>query len=129
MLKRIITFIIVALLVLGSALGLSLSLYEVQSASLSLVGVFAFHIVSASIIYILVELTYQQLPNQAGFAYLASVFVKAGFFMLMYKEMLFGEDSLVQADRVMLIVPLTLGLLLEGIFLAKLLKLSLSPEE
>lgn len=129
MLKRIITFVISSILLLGGALAISIFFYSVKSEALSLESVFAFHIVAASVVYILVELTYQQLPNQAGYAYLASVFIKAGLFMLIYMNLLFGEESLVKADRLMLLIPLFLGLLLEGLFIAKLLKLDLSLDK
>ena len=58
------------------------------------------------LIYAICELVYLALPAQVGYAFLASVFLKMGFFVLIFKNSLFGEVELAMFERVSLIVPL-----------------------
>ncbi|MFL0100692.1 DUF6168 family protein [Tenacibaculum maritimum] len=62
--------------------------------SFSLLSLYVFHAFSAVLIYSIVVLISEKLPNQAGYAYLASIFLKIGFFVLLFKASVFANDSL-----------------------------------
>lgn len=87
----------------------------------SLQSVYMFHIIGALIVYIIVEVVAQKLPNQAGYAYLASIFLKIGFFVLIFQDPIFTNDNLTKPERISLVIPLFLFLITEAIGVSKLL--------
>lgn len=89
--------------------------------SYSLFSVYLFHLISAIIVYGIVELVASKLVNQAGYAYLASVFLKIGFFVLIFKASVFANEELTKPERFSLIIPLFLFLISEAIAVSKLL--------
>ncbi|CAM1349539.1 DUF6168 family protein [Tenacibaculum insulae] len=89
--------------------------------SYSLFSVYVFHLISAIIVYGIVELVASKLVNQAGYAYLASVFLKIGFFVLIFKASVFANEELTKPERFSLVIPLFLFLISEAIAVSKLL--------
>lgn len=123
MTKRILYFIIaiIALFILSYPLHKYLLQSKEIVLSYSLLSVYLFHIISAILIYIIVEVIANYLPSQAGYGYLASVFLKLGFFVLIFNNPIFTNGNLSKPDRYSLVVPLFIFLITEAIATAKLL--------
>ncbi|AJR02849.1 DUF6168 family protein [Siansivirga zeaxanthinifaciens] len=119
MIKRILLFV-------ASAACLFIITYPVHSyfiankVSYQLWHVYTFHVVACILVYLAVELVASKLPNQAGYAYLMLMFFKIGAFVLIFQTSVFIKESLTQADRFGLIIPLFLFLVLEAIGVSKL---------
>lgn len=92
-----------------------------QTLSFSLLFVYLFHVIAAITVYISIEIVAEELPNQAGYAYLTLMFLKIGAFVLIFQSSVFSNDNLTQIERVGLVVPLLLFLLTEAIAVSKLL--------
>jgi len=122
MIKRIIYYI-VALLILF-IISYSLHQYILQSQEItptfSLFSIYLFHIISAIVVYLIVEVVAKYVVSQAGYAYLSSVFLKLGFFVLIFKNPVFTEE-LSKPERISLVIPLFLFLISEALATAKLL--------
>lgn len=123
MTKRILYFIIaiIALFILSYPLHKYLLQSKEIALSYSLLSIYLFHIISAILVYIIVELTANYLPSQAGYGYLASVFLKLGFFVLIFNNPIFTSENLSKPDRYSLVIPLFIFLITEAIATAKLL--------
>ncbi|KAB1159011.1 hypothetical protein F7018_07690 [Tenacibaculum aiptasiae] len=89
--------------------------------SFSLFAVYLFHVIAAIIVYFIVEFIADKMPNQAGYAYLASIFLKIGFFVLIFQASVFANEQLTKPERFSLVIPLFLFLILEAIAVSKLL--------
>ncbi|WP_220455449.1 DUF6168 family protein [Tenacibaculum pelagium] len=89
--------------------------------SFSLFSVYLFHVIAATIVYVIVEFIADKMPNQAGYAYLASVFLKMGFFVLVFQATVFANEQLTKPERFSLVIPLFLFLIIEAIAISKLL--------
>ncbi|WP_431166033.1 DUF6168 family protein [Tenacibaculum halocynthiae] len=123
MIKRILFFLAAVLLVLAVSYfphNYVIIAKEIQ-LSFSLLGVYLFHVVSATIVYLIVEFVADKMPNQAGYAYLASIFLKIGFFVLVFQASVFTNEQLTKPERFSLVIPLFLFLILEAIAVSKLL--------
>lgn len=123
MIKRILFFLAVMLIVLVISYfphNYVLTGKEIQ-LSFSLLGVYAFHAITATIVYLIVELVAYKIPNQAGYAYLASIFLKIGFFVLVFQASVFNNEQLTKSERFSLVIPLFLFLIIEAIAVSKLL--------
>ncbi|WP_435261063.1 DUF6168 family protein [Tenacibaculum sp. nBUS_03] len=123
MIKRILFFLAVMLIVLVISYfphNYVLTGKEIQ-LSFSLLGVYAFHAIAATIVYLIVELVAYKIPNQAGYAYLASIFLKIGFFVLVFQASVFNNEQLTKPERFSLVIPLFLFLIIEAIAVSKLL--------
>lgn len=122
MIKRIVYFIITIIILF--ILSYSLHQYILQSKEItptfSLLSIYLFHVVSAIIIYLIVEVVAKYVVSQAGYAYLSSVFLKLGFFVLIFKNPVFTED-LSKPERISLVIPLFIFLISEALATAKLL--------
>lgn len=92
-----------------------------QTQSFSLLFVYLFHLIAAIIVYVIVEIVAEKLPNQAGYAYLTLMFFKIGAFVLIFQTSVFSKDDLTQIERVSLVVPLFLFLIIEATAVSKLL--------
>lgn len=121
--KRIGVYFLIAfgLFVVGYWSNTSIISHYDAETSLPLLQVYVFHALFSVMVYAICELVYLALPAQVGYAFLASVFLKMGFFVLIFKNSLFGEIDLKMLERVSLIVPLFLFLLLEAVAIAGLL--------
>lgn len=123
MIKRILFFLIAVLLLFVISFfshNFILQSKEI-SVSFSLLGVYAFHVISAIVVYSIVELVAEKTPNQAGYAYLASIFLKIGFFVLIFQASIFANEELTKPERISLVIPLFLFLITEAIAVSKLL--------
>lgn len=123
MIKRIVLFFAVAIVLF---LVTFFSHQYILSAnktelSFSLSSVYLFHIIAASLVYVIIEVIAEKLPTQAGYAYLASIFLKMGFFVLIFNTDLFGNEMLTKPERISLVIPLFVFLITEAIAVSKLL--------
>ena len=123
MIKRFFSFTILVLI-------LSVALYVAQhyllnpleqKLTFSLEGMYLFHFISYVIICLSVEYLNTKLPSQVGYAYLASVFIKIGVFVLVFKSTIFNAEILSMAERLSIIVPMFLFLVLEAIYCGRLM--------
>ena len=87
----------------------------------NLLNVYLFYAIAAMIVYGAVALVAKKMPTQAGYAFLATVFLKIGFFVLLFNDTLFSEVKLTIAERGSLIIPFFLFLTIEAIQITKLL--------
>ena len=126
MIKRIISYlaiIIVVFIVVYFSHDYFLSAKELHY---SLFSVYLFHVVSTILIYFIVEMVSWKLPSQAGYAYLASMFLKIGFFVMIFQSTIFSDIELEKFERVSLIVPLFLFLIIEAVAVSRLLNSKLA---
>ena len=123
MIKRILFFLIAVLLLFVISFFLHNFILDSKeiSVSFSLLGVYGFHVISAIVVYSIVELVAEKIPNQAGYAYLASIFLKIGFFVLIFQASIFANEELTKPERISLVIPLFLFLITEAIAVSKLL--------
>lgn len=123
MLKRLLVF---HLLIISLSTGLFFThqafLFS-KSISLSflLSQVYIFNILSTAIICITAELLNKKLPTQVGYAYLATVFVKMGFFVLIFKDVIFNDSGFLMTDRLSMVIPTMLFLIIEAVYCGRLM--------
>lgn len=123
MIKRIlylIVTVIILFLVSYSAHDYVLTLKEIK-LPYSLLSIYIFHVIATIIIYVSLEFLADNLPNEAGYGYLAFMLLKIGFFLLIFQDTVFGEDKLVKLEKVSLVIPLFIFLATEAIVVSKLL--------
>ena len=89
--------------------------------SYELIDVYVFNIISCILIYISMEFIVEKLPSEAGYSFLALIFLKMGFFLLIFKSVVFSEEKLEMFQRVSLLIPFFVYLSLEAIGVSKLL--------
>lgn len=121
MIKRIAAYIIAVLIALALFYFGHIYLLKHRVLSYSLLNVYLFHAIASILIYIILELVADRLPNQAGYTFLAGVFLKIGFFILIFQSEVFPEESLPKYEKLSLIVPLFLFLIIEAIAGSRLL--------
>lgn len=92
-----------------------------ETLHFSLLSIYLYHLIAAAIVYAIVEGVAYKLPNQVGYAYLASIFLKLGFFVLIFRASVFSDVILSKVERLSLVIPLFLFLILEAVFISKLL--------
>ncbi|WP_147677686.1 DUF6168 family protein [Algibacter pacificus] len=120
MIKRIsiVSFILLVLFLIAYNLQNYLT---TKTLSFSLLSIYLFHTVAAMLVYVIVEIVAEKLPNQAGYAYLTLMFFKIGAFVLIFQSSVFVNDNLSQMERIGLVIPLVLFLIVEAIVVSKLL--------
>lgn len=121
MTKRILYFVLAIVALFALIFSLHNFLTPPSDLSFSLLKVYVFHAVSAILVYGVIELLASILPNQAGYAYLMTMFFKIGFFVLLFQESVFNKETLTQPERIGLVIPLFVFLLAEAIVVGKLL--------
>ncbi|WP_442264716.1 DUF6168 family protein [Tenacibaculum sp. ZS6-P6] len=121
MIKRILLFAVVLVLLFLLSYFTNSYLVKELTISFSLLQVYLFHVIAAFVVYAIVEFVASILPNQAGYAYLASIFIKIGLFVLIFNGSVFAKENLSRPERVSLVVPLFLFLITEAITISKLL--------
>lgn len=125
MIKSIALYIFVFLSLFFISLHLNESYIEKQDIILpfSLRKVYLFHLGFSLLVCInfkalsVVDKIYEQL----GFIYLFTLFLKIILFVAIFYKVLFTEESLTQAARVSLFIPMFIYLLTEAIFVTKIL--------
>ena len=65
--------------------------------------------------------TIKSLQPQLGFIYLPTLFIKGGLFFLAFKSSVFSLETLTMVERLSLLLPLLLFLVLEVFFVVKIL--------
>ena len=95
--------------------------YKQLVLSYSLLNVYLFNAIVSIIIYGCIELVAEKLPSQAGFAFLACVFLKIGFFVVLFQTTVFPEVKLEMFQRLSLMIPFFLFIIIEAVAIAKLL--------
>ncbi len=123
MIKRILGYLAIACLAFAIAFFIhdySLNMKELY-LSYSLLYVYLFNFIASVIIYTSIEVLAEKLPSQAGYGFLACVFLKIGFFVVLFQDTVFSEVRLELYQRLSLIVPFFLFIIIESIAIAKLL--------
>jgi len=120
MIKRIIVFTLILVVAFASSYFLQTSLWSIN-LSFSLFNVYMFHAIAAFVVYSIIELLAERLPTQAGYTYLAAIFLKIGLFVLVFKDSVMANNSLSKPERISLIIPLFLFLIIEAVGVSKLL--------
>ncbi len=127
MIKRILRYVVIVTMTF--AIVFLTHQYVLESSQLtlsySLFKMYLFHAITSIIIYVMIEVVADKLPDQAGYAFLAAVFLKIGFFILLFNGVIFSEIKLELFQRLSLIVPLFLFLIIEAVAIAKLLNAKL----
>lgn len=123
MIKRIVVFVVlvVCLCVLAYVSHNYSNVSSNAYLRYVLLNVYLYHVVAAVVTYVLVEFVANKLPNSAGYAYLASMCVKIGFFVLIFQSSVFSITAFTTAEKLGLIIPLFLFLILEAGAIFKLL--------
>lgn len=123
MTKRITLFLAIAVLIFLTSYYLHQYILDINNTSLlySLLNVYSFHLIASCSIYIVMEIVCEFTPSNTGYMYLALMFVKFGFFLLLFQASVFGKTAPTQTERISLIIPLFLFLILEATAIAKLL--------
>lgn len=121
MMKRYLSFALIVLLL--TAVGYTTQYYITAEANIALpiFKMYVFHLAACLIICLLIELLSVQLPTQVGYAYLASIFVKIGIFVLLFKPVLFGGSNLSMPEKLSIVIPLFLFLTLEAYYCGRLM--------
>jgi len=123
MIKRILTYLSIILLVF--VVVFFAHQYVLDSKQLvlsySLLNVYLFNAIASIIIYGCIELVAEKLPSQAGYAFLACVFLKIGFFVVIFQATVFSEVRLELFQRLSLMIPFFLFIVIEAVGVAKLL--------
>jgi len=123
MIKRIFTYL--SIIVLVFVVVFFTHQYILDSKKLvlsySLLGIYLFNAIASIIIYGCIELVAEKLPSQAGYAFLACVFLKIGFFVVLFQATIFPEVKLEVFQRLSLMVPFFLFVIIEAVGVAKLL--------
>ena len=123
MVKRIITFIVAVIILFIAAFYLNKMMLAERYELLrfSLFKVYLFHVIASAIVYACIEGVAYRMADNAGYVYLGTVFLKIGFFVLIFPMAISGEVKLELFEKLSFIVPLFLFLGLEGLFIGKLL--------
>lgn len=85
---------------------------------------YIFHFISSLLVYGGVEFVFSHLPDQAGFAFLASVLIKIGFFVLIFSGYIYKDVPLEMYEKTSIVIPFFTFLLIEAIFSFNLLNKS-----
>ena len=120
MLKRIIISVAIIIAAFFISYGLNKSLVDIQ-LQYSLLSVYLFHALAAIIVYLIIEFLFTKLPNQVGYAYLMLMCFKIGAFVLIFQKSVFAVDLVALQERISLVVPLFIFLIIEALLVGKLL--------
>lgn len=124
MLKRILIVSLVAPMVsvvLFYAHDTILSSYKID-LTFSLFSSYIFHLVFFVVAVLVIEVIFMLNPAQLGFSYLGVIFTKIGAFMVVFKGVLFEQESLPIETRLSLVLPLLIYILPEALYCARMLK-------
>lgn len=126
MIKKNLALVVVSLVLFG---GLYFSLnamlpYFDNASNLNLIVLASYFAGATILIGVLVQFALPYVPDKIGVMFLALVFVKLGVFLMIFNQEVFTEEGLVKFDKIAIFSNLFLSLLLQGIFVAKLLKIN-----
>lgn len=122
--KRIILFnaIVVTLLLIGISVHPYLFDLKGQAPKISYVGIYLFFAISASIIITGIELLFDVMSDKVGYAFLVGIFLKLGFFTVMFLSKGLLDKPLTMSERLGIVMPLFLFLIVEVIAIGTRLK-------
>ena len=92
-----------------------------EEGSISLSAMYLFHFIAYVIICFSIEILNTKLPSQVGYAYLASVFIKIGVFVLVFKSTIFTAEELSMASRLSIVIPMFIFLVFEATYCGRLM--------
>lgn len=121
-LKEHVIFVVLSI-VLFLVNYLTFDFFIQEAISFSLLAVCLFHLIASVLVYTLVQLALSFVPSQGGVAFLALVFIKLGVFTMIFSSSILGEESMSKLEKLILVIPMFSFVLLEGISLARSLKL------
>ncbi len=121
MIKRIIVCILLLSTVafIGSYAHQFVLSNQLLVPSFSLEKIYWFFAIATIIIYTLIELVCIQMPKQAGFVYLATLFLKIGVFVMVFKDEVFLKEKLAMFEKGIVLIPLFLYLIIEVLAVSK----------
>ena len=124
MIRRILVNNIIALItgvVLYFIHTLIISSFQLK-LSFSLISIYLFFTIAAIIIISGLELLFEYLASTAGYAFLVSVFLKMGIFVLLFFAGGMAEKSLTMIDKFSILIPLFIFMGIETSVVIKRLK-------
>ena len=124
MFKRVLISSLIALAVtigLFYAHTAILSSSEIE-VSFSIFKSYVFHFVFFILAVLVIEVIFMLSPAQLGFSYLGVILVKFGAFIVIFKTVLFEQDSILMETRLSLVLPLLLYILPEALYCARILR-------
>ena len=124
MIRRIVVNNIIALItgvVLYFIHTLIISSFQLK-LSFSLISIYLFFTIAAIIIISGLELLFEYLASTAGYAFLVSVFLKMGIFVLLFFAGGMAEKSLTMVDKFSILIPLFIFMGIETSVVIKRLK-------
>ena len=89
----------------------------------SLNALYAFFVISTLVIIVSLELLATVLPDKVGYAFLMAVFIKMGLFILIFSSAGLLDKKLYFADKLGVLLPFFIFLLIEAMTVASRLKL------
>jgi hypothetical protein len=124
MIRRILVNNIIALItgvVLYFIHTLIISSFQLK-LSFSLISIYLFFTIAAILIISGLELLFEYLASTAGYAFLVSVFLKMGIFVLLFFAGGMAEKSLTMIDKFSILIPLFIFMGIETSVVIKRLK-------
>ncbi len=124
MIRRILVNNIIALItgvVLYFIHSLIISSFQLK-LSFSLISIYLFFTIAAILIISGLELLFEYLASTAGYAFLVSVFLKMGIFVLLFFAGGMAEKSLTMIDKFSILIPLFIFMGIETSVVIKRLK-------
>lgn len=123
MIKRILTYLSIITLVFIVVFFTHQYVLETKELvlSYSLLSIYLFNAITSIIIYGCIELVAEKLVTQAGYAFLTCVFLKIGFFIVLFQATVFSEVKLEMFQRLSLMIPFFLFIVIEAVGVSKLL--------
>jgi len=125
---RILKFCLIVIAAFVVLYSLHKMLLGSQKMVFSLDALYAFFVLSSLIIIVSLELLASILPDKVGYAFLMAVFVKMGLFILIFSFNGLLEKKLYLADKLGVLLPFFIFLLIEAMSIASRLKL-MEPEQ
>ena len=123
MIKRILTYLSIIFLVFVVVFFTHQYVLDAKQLilSYSLLNIYLFNAIASIIIYGCIELVAEKVPSQASYAFLACIFLKIAFFVVLFQVAIFPEVRLELFQRLSLIIPFFLFIIIEAVGVAKLL--------
>ena len=122
--KRIIKFNLIAIslcILLFSVHNYLLLAFDTKVA-FSLISIYSFFGISSVIIITGLELLFKYLPSSTGYAFLVSVFLKMGLFILLFFAGSLSDVALNKVDKISILIPLFSFMALETLAVVSRLK-------
>jgi len=123
MIKRIVSYLLIVIAVFVVVFFTHQYILDNKQLvlSYSLLNVYLFNAIASIIIYGCIELVAKKLPSQAGYAFLTCVFLKIGLFIVLFQSTVFSEIKLEMFQRLSLMIPFFLFIIIETVGVGKLL--------